>query len=317
MPFTVNVGPYQGGQFLAQGLGNLGQGIGQGIQEYNKAQQEQAANDMIVDFAVKNNMLPIEERTKYTQGNANVKSGIVAGLARTFAMQQAQQQMQALEEQRKAQAELRRQQAEAFNFVPRAVTLGQSGYPFAQAVNPAQEIARPGGTQLIETKKGQWEIPSAGEGALGAPKIIPAVDPVTGERLPFNMVTYGKTMNVQPDVPKGYFPDPSGQTNQLGTYTGKGGSWVPAPWQQQFLPNLGQQQQQGATGIPGWLHDLIHGRATPTPTPTPEPNVAPPVQPGTAPQRTLKPGQGGYIPGRSYSGMTYLGGNPNDRANWQ
>src|SRR5262245_53106512 len=59
MPFTVNVGPYQGGNFLAAGLGSLGESLGKGITsavaERKQQQQDQAQADTIFEEWLKSN----------------------------------------------------------------------------------------------------------------------------------------------------------------------------------------------------------------------------------------------------------------------
>jgi len=323
MPFTVNPGAYQGGQFFLQAGQNLSENIIKAMDEWKKAKQDEAANQMIVNYAMNtkdeqgNPLMSPEEHTKFLQGNANAKSGMIAGLVRRFALDTQRQQTLALQEQRQATAELRKQQAQ--DYEARAKQRGMAGQPI-----------------WIQDESGNWKVVgvhgaegphlftggmSAAE--LGEPKVTQPKDE-QGQPLPFRVVTYGKTMSVQPNVPPGYFPDPSGETDQLGTYD-KNGKWTAAPWQAQMMIQMNKQKAAAATtnrgpgffapggtlnkalgygfgaiGAPAPFYGA--GPTTAMPTPTPAGGAG---------------GQGGYIPGRRYSGMTYLGGDPNDANNWQ
>src|SRR2546423_9931877 len=119
MPFTVNVGPYVGGQLLASGIQNFGTGISEGIQkaveDYHKTQQEQGADQIILDYARQRNMISPQEEADYIKGSHAAKTGIVMGLTRKFALNAQDEQIKSLQAERQAQAELRKQQADALN----------------------------------------------------------------------------------------------------------------------------------------------------------------------------------------------------------
>jgi hypothetical protein len=162
MPFTQQVGGYQGGNFMFQGLSNLGQGIGKGIEQMQEAQQNEAADNL--------------------NGSRTQKNGVVAGLARNFAMdmqqqsmQAKQQEMQALVEQRQAAAEQRRQQTAAFNWTPDEA---------------ARQTARWTGNELVQTGPGKFQPVPYGDtgGAAGAVTATRLKDE-KGRELPFVSVT--------------------------------------------------------------------------------------------------------------------------------
>jgi hypothetical protein len=97
MPFTVNVGPYQGGAYLYGGLSSLGQGIGSGISEgvkgFQQAQQDEQADNLILGHALATNQITHDDWAKYMDMGRTQKNGVVAGLARNFAMDMQQKQI--------------------------------------------------------------------------------------------------------------------------------------------------------------------------------------------------------------------------------
>jgi hypothetical protein len=117
MPFTVNVGPYVGGQLMSQGLQNFGSSVGQGIQkaieESRKQEEEQGADQVILNFAKQQGMVTPDMEAQYLKGSSSAKTGIVAGLVRQFAMTQQKKQVDSLEEQRQASVEERQQRSTA------------------------------------------------------------------------------------------------------------------------------------------------------------------------------------------------------------
>src|SRR5262245_29981154 len=200
MPFTVSPSSYYGPQLIMQGAQNLSEGLVKGMEEWRKAQQEQAGNDIIIDYAMKNNLLSPEEHTKFIQGNSNVKSGIVAGLVRSFALDVQRQQMEGLKEQREAMAETRLAQAEARR---RGAELG--GKPIYTEPPVVTTEQDPYGGLFKITKTTQAGAPVGMWGFGGEPHFFPGgramedlgqpqitdTDPVTGEKLPVKIVTYG------------------------------------------------------------------------------------------------------------------------------
>src|SRR5262245_37164570 len=115
MPFTVNVGPYMGGQFLYGGLSTLGQslggGIGKAIEQYQTNQKQDAYNDLIIQHALQNNLITHDDWQKYMGSSRTQKTGIAAGIAANVTSDIQRKQAAALEEQRLASAQYRTQQA--------------------------------------------------------------------------------------------------------------------------------------------------------------------------------------------------------------
>jgi hypothetical protein len=125
MPFNVSPSSYIGGQLLASGIGNLGEGLAKGIgtgwESYQRAKEEQSANDIIIDYAVKNNLITPEEHTKYLEGSKSQKNGVVAGLTRTYAMDMQRQNAEA--QRREMLARTNRLISEAAPFMPTIKTV--------------------------------------------------------------------------------------------------------------------------------------------------------------------------------------------------
>ena len=164
MPFNSGGQTYQGGNFLYGGLSNFGANLGEGatkaIADMRKAEEDQSADNLIIEHAKSTGQITPEQYTQFINGSRTQKNGIVAGLARNLATDLAQQEKQARAESLLANTELRRQQVANFNFTPRTVNIpsqvDQQGFPFAQPVNPADQVQRPG-IQMIETRKGVFE----------------------------------------------------------------------------------------------------------------------------------------------------------------
>lgn len=172
MPFTVNVGPYQGGNFLMQGLTNAGEGIAKAIQANQEQDKTAAYNDMIVQHALNNGEINLEDFTKYKAMGHSAKTGFAASIAANFVEDLKREQMQGLREQRQAQAELRKQQAAAFGWKP-----DQS----------AIDAARWTGNELVQTGPGKFQPVPYGDttgGDLGNPQIMPFNNPITGQPVP-------------------------------------------------------------------------------------------------------------------------------------
>src|SRR5256885_1359103 len=109
MPFNSGGQTYQGGSFLAQGIGNLGEGIASGIQQLQQAQQNEAADNVLLSFALQSGQITPQQFAEFKDMPRTKKDGVVAGLARQFTMQQQMDQHKALQAAQQAQAELRQQ----------------------------------------------------------------------------------------------------------------------------------------------------------------------------------------------------------------
>ena len=122
MPFTVNVGPYVGGQLWQEGLlqsgKNISEGIMKAVAENKKIEEEQGADQVILDYGKRIGLVTPEIEANYIKGSHSAKTGIVGGLLRQFTMKQQQDEAAALEKHRQAQenqaaAELDLKRAEA------------------------------------------------------------------------------------------------------------------------------------------------------------------------------------------------------------
>jgi hypothetical protein len=141
MPFTINPAAYQGGNFIFQGLSNLGKGVGDAIEAAQNQNKMESYNDSIVQHAYQNGQITLEDLTKYRQMSHTSKTGYAAGLAANFAEDMKREQLAAAREERQAQAQLHQQQAAAFNFQPS---------------DEQKALARATGNELIQTGPGKW-----------------------------------------------------------------------------------------------------------------------------------------------------------------
>jgi len=207
MPFTVNVGPYVGGQLMAQGLSNLGQGVGEGIAaigaDIKKAQEEQGADQVLLNFYQKNGMVTPEIMNDYIRGSHTAKTSIIGGLTRQFALTQTQKEEEDRQQRLKiAQAAEDRQKAE-FNWTP---------------PQEAIDAAAKAGTPYLPIGPGKYALRQA-PGAAGSrsdkvmmtitgPDGEPTQVPVTGNYFAKAMtdpVQFKKTYNVT----QAQFSDPT------------------------------------------------------------------------------------------------------------
>lgn len=269
MPFTVNVGPYQGGSYLASGLSNLGSGIADAIKEMRQAQQDEAADNLIIQHAMKTGQISPEQYTQFLNGSRTQKNGIVAGLARNFAMDIQQQQLETLKAQRAA-----------LNFTPRVMNFDENGNPIYPQAEPVQpyDIPPAGSTptptaRFVEVRKGQWEPikPSEVSGAGGLP-VATSLKTDSGEDTGLLSITLPGSKNLQivPAPDSGIEYDE--ETGLYGTRNKSGFKPLDAQSQsiaqEQRNRNLGLNQQVKKPSLLEQAWNVIQSaRATPTPTP--------------------------------------------------
>jgi hypothetical protein len=94
MPFTVNVGPYQGGNFLFQGLSGLGQAIGGGagkaLEQYQQNQKLDTFNEAVMRSAVDAGEASEDDWQKFMASSRTQKTHMAANLAASFTHKQQQ-----------------------------------------------------------------------------------------------------------------------------------------------------------------------------------------------------------------------------------
>jgi len=163
MPFTVNVGPYQGGNFLASGLSSFGQSVGSAIKDVHTQLDDQrkmeAYNDSVVQHALQNKQITMEDYAKYRDMSRTQKTGFAAAQAANFMEDFRKEQLDSLKQSReasaeatRASAELRTQQAGAFNFEP---------------TEEMKQLARATGNEIIKTGPGKYQVVPYGENGAG------------------------------------------------------------------------------------------------------------------------------------------------------
>jgi len=285
MPFTVNVGPYQGGSFLASGISNLGEGISKGLQGWQEQNKMDAYNDTIVQHAFAQGQIGLEDLTKYRQMSHTQKTGFAGGIAANFLEDYKQEQLKSLKAQRQAQAEAttalteQRQAAAPWANTP-IWTTDASGKSIQVGLHDAAGNPHyfPG-----VVVKGSQDTEEA-----GPPKVTSLKIPGSDEELGYSVQYPGtKQRDFIPKAPAtGLVPDPSGQTDALGTYD-RNRVWKPLDAKsnliiKQTLKQQGAEAVQPQRNILQRAYDAITGRGAPTPTPGPSVAPSPAGAPATA-----------------------------------
>jgi hypothetical protein len=266
MPFTVSPGTYQGGEFLYGGLSGLGKGIGDAFQKVQQAQADETADSLIVKHALDTGQLTADQYADFKNGSRAQKNGIVAGLARNFAMDLAQQNLEtqkatraAQEESRLASAELRRQQAAAFNWTPDEA---------------AKQVARWAGTELVQVGPGKFQpVPYGDVAGSDQPVSARRLKDDAGRSLPYVAISKpgSNAFQIRPDLPGGFEIDPSGLTNEIGTRDANN-VWRPVKASDKMFIERKDQPPPPAPqpSILSRAYQAVFGGGTPaTPTPTP------------------------------------------------
>lgn len=291
MPFNSGGQTYQGGNFLFQGLASAGQGVGKGVADaLDKIDQNRkldSYNDEVVQHSFNAGQISHEDYDKYLGSSRTQKTGIAAGIAANFIEDVKREQLNSLQEQRQAQAEETRQKAAAFNFTPQIVNLpssfDQQGVPYAQPVNPSDQVLRPG-VQMIEKRKGVWEPADAGgsgqDPVVTDPVVINGVTiPGIGSNRKTGQYLYYGTgsQNVQIDEKTGlpFWVDRKGDRHFLSTQQVMAGNMMPS--------TSGTPPPAAPSG--GGINDILNNifgafggtwdGGGPPPTATPAPSAAP------------------------------------------
>src|SRR5262245_1911350 len=112
MPFRVNVGPYVGGQLLASGISQLGQGIGSGIKNaiemYNEEKESDATSNVIYDRYLKTLKGPdgkpidpnevAKRKSEFLHMRPRERKGMVAGIVQGYLDDYRQEQLTNLQQ---------------------------------------------------------------------------------------------------------------------------------------------------------------------------------------------------------------------------
>jgi hypothetical protein len=282
MPFTVNVGPYQGGNFLFQGLSNLGQGIGGGITSASellrKQKEDQGQADTIFSEYIKtekfsddetaNKEMRANKQRMFNELSPSEKKGVAAGLIQNWLQKYHVEQIKNMQSEA-ATREL---------LAPAQKALAQAQATKAEQEATAAKAAAPYANTGIWTTDADGNPVQVGTyDPQGEPRYFPGraiaaeksgetvdsskakrvKDVATGEDLPFYAVPLGPKQSQilpLPDVPMR--KDPA--TGLWQQWSGSKKSWETLP---------PQQQQQIRFFGPG---GLANPEATPTPTPAAE-----------------------------------------------
>ena len=285
------------GEYIAQGLSNLGQSVGRGYaeiqQQIKKDEEASAFNDQIVQQARNLGKISDEDYAKYQRMSLDKQKGVVHGLIVDYTGDVAKRDM-----------ENRIQSAHANDL------MAQAQYHRAMAES-VSGLSGAGGTGTMpdQNQASPWYDPNGNQ--------------IPGYRVFNTRSATGRPIQRIVPVTEG---QPEFLQTEQGTFQRKGKDW------QMLDPtnvNIAQRNaardkqkkdqeaaaaagtQTGDGGIGGWMtgiYNKMFGSPTPQATPSPTPQAA---------TDTATPATGGYIPGKRYSGMLYLGGDPNDAASWR
>lgn len=275
MPFTVNVGPYVGGQLWAQGLQNAGQNISEGIvkavAESKKMEEEQGADQVIFNYAKQQGLVTPEIEASYLKGSHSAKTGIIGGLVRQYAMNIQGEQLKSLQEQRQASIEERGQRTQILKTnqenallssepptIDQRTEAQKSGYDYL--FNPAKQgyeltpmqgdsgkASKPSDKVMMTLPNpdgtGTTQVPVTGNyfaRAMTDPSIFKKHYGVTPAQM-FDSTTT-KTGNVDPSTGT-FVPDPNGNTVAYGLHKDKDGITV-VPTATMPVEEYGRVQQR-------------------------------------------------------------------------
>lgn len=325
MPFTVNVGPYQGGGYLAAGLSNLGQGIGQGLataSELRRQQQvDQETSDTIFEQYLKSQNLDKEQadaqRNQYYALGPYERKGRAAGIAANWLQDYRAQQIKSMQNEmafRNFQIEAAKT-AQAMAGQPVTIDLpGAPGVtdrvptdqntlpvPYAQAgeLLPQATSVRKLPVGFYDVKGDLHMLPgelfraTQAEAPTGPPVITTQRDPESGEILGHSLqYPNTKVSRFIPKLPEGVQTD--AETGTHFTYTQGGGIKTFTDRQEMLLQDRMDQAAKKAaaaqapaapTGYIGNVVNAIAGRR-PAPAAAAAPSATP--APAAAPAGKVK-----------------------------
>jgi hypothetical protein len=143
MPFTVNVGPYQGGNFLFQGLSSLGQGIGGGIASASellrKQKEDQAQSDTIFEEYLKTQKFSDDQTAhkemaanaarKYYHLSPSARKGVAAGIIQNWLQRYHAEQIKNMQSEAAARTMQTQIAQQAMGMMGQPVTIDVPGAP--------------------------------------------------------------------------------------------------------------------------------------------------------------------------------------------
>ena len=266
------------------GLSNLGEGAAKAVAEMRKAQEDESADNIIIEHAKQTGQLTPEQYTQFINGSRTQKNGIVAGLARNLAMILAQQKQLADERELALRYRgLNRDIAAQFNWTPDEA---------------AKQAARWTNNELVKTGPGRYTLaPYSGNGqdqVVTDPLVISGqtipgigVNRKTGQYVYFGgMQGGGLQVELDPKTGTPFYRDAKGNPKPLSGQQIMAGqmlpSQIPAP-----TPQTGGGVSDILNNIFGGVWRNTNGGPPPTATvtPTPPPAVttpAPSAAPATA-----------------------------------
>jgi hypothetical protein len=256
MPFTVNVGPYQGGNFLFQGLSNLGQGVGGGIASASellrKQKEEQGQSDTIFEEYLKSNKfsddpaankeMAAKEALKFHDLSPSAKKGVAAGIIQNWLQKYHVEQIKSMQSEataRTSEAALRTQQVAK---MAQEMGAAKADEPYAHTGiwttdadgNPVQVGVYGGTGGDVHMFPGAVVKSEKDQATTGEPNVSVVRDPETKEVIG-RSVQYPGTKQ-RDFIPKQ--PEESIRKNplsgQLENWNGRAWVPLPAPLQQQY-----------------------------------------------------------------------------------
>jgi hypothetical protein len=312
MPFTVNVGPYVGGELMARGLAQAGQNLGQGIlagyMGIQEAQKQEQADELILQHALQSGQIKPEQYAEFKDMSRTKKNGVVAGLARNFAQDVQQKQTESLVEQREASIAARQAQTELLPEQIKAL-VAQREASAEQAKSLAEQRTRGGAyanTPIWVTGPDGKPVQAGVYGPEGTPHFFPGTGgaagvtkggkPVISKELPGYNVLYQEGTGGFQVVPEIAPSDSVWQYDAQGNMfrVNRHGERIPATQNDIIAsrlgkvlgdkPDLGGETGGGAAapaapaapGIGNWINSIFQRGNVPTGMPTGIPSAPAP-----------------------------------------
>lgn len=288
MPFNAGGQTYQGGTLLAQGIGGLGQSIGQGIfGQLEEHRKKEALTDQIMLQALQQGYATPEDWLKYSQSNGKGKQDFAMRIASNF-HDDARKRMELQNQQLEAQNRLATAHANYFTSAAAdALSGGMGGAPKGK---------------IWSDELGGWATPAQADAARRRTTqgFIQQSYGLTPEQIFDSSQHEGGTVTIDPTTgAKKFTNDPKGDQIRIG---GEKGVIMSVPEHEIYKRQLQMQGFQAGGGPPmgaaqvGGLEGVTGGGGVPA---GPSTTVG-----GITTTRMVAPATGGTVRVRSPEGVT-------------